>query len=203
MADKRRKKKLIDYLATGEVGYGGAPESGEGLPFFGLLDDQEHEYFRLQTEILDANTFESDEDRTAFVNSFFREASGKLLKLANSQGCSRLLERMMALASPEQLKMTFQMCNGNFLHLVQHRFASHFCESLFVHSAAVVSQEEEEGVLGVMDTTDMHGEVFASMESLFLYTLNVRPQWWTFLLKYRFTAWTWWTILTWEINFRN
>ena len=168
-------KKLIEFLAAGIVGYGETVETDEGLPFFGLLDDQEHEYFRLQAEILEANTFESDEDRTAFVNSFFREAGGKLLKLAHSQGCSRLLERMMALASPEQLKMTFQICNGNFLQLVQHRFASHFCESLFVHSAAVVTQEEEGGVLGVMNTMDMHGEVFASMESLFLYTLNVRP----------------------------
>lgn len=180
--------------------HGGTSEGDGGLPFFGLLDDQEHEYFRLQAEILEADTFESDEDRTAFVNSFFREAEGKLLKLANSQGCSRLLERMMALASPEQLKMTFRICSGNFLHLVQHRFASHFCESLFVHSAVVVhTEEEEDRVLGVIKIMDTHGE---SMESLFLETLNVRPRRWTLIELSPYT-WVWRTKLTREIHFRS
>jgi len=145
------------------------------MPFFGLLDEQEQEYFRIQDELLKANAFETDDDRTAFVNNFFREADGKELKLANSQGCSRLLEKMMSLATPKQLKGLFQKCNGNFMHLVQHRFASHFCESLFLHSAGVVAQEGDDGILGIGDAIDVDGnEVFASMESLFLYTLNVR-----------------------------
>ncbi|KAF8444283.1 hypothetical protein BGX38DRAFT_1197891 [Terfezia claveryi] len=43
-------------------------------------------------------------------------------------------KKMMSLVTPKQLKGLFQKCNGNFMHLVQHRFASHFCE-LFLHSA--------------------------------------------------------------------
>ncbi|KAF8436773.1 armadillo-type protein [Terfezia claveryi] len=153
---------------TGDIGYTQDAEIVDGPPFFGLLDEQEQEFFRVQDELLKANAFETDDDRTAFVNNFFREADGKELKLANSQGCSRLLEKMMSLATPKQLKNLFQKCNGNFMHLVQHRFASHVCESLFVHSAGVVAQEEEDD--GVMDLDG--DEVFASMESLFLYTLN-------------------------------
>lgn len=144
------------------------------MPFFGLLDEQEQEYFRIQDEILKANAFETDENRNSFVKNFFREADGKELKLANSQGCSRLLEKMMGLASPKQLKNLFQKCNGHFMHLVQHRFASHFCESLFVHAAGVVAQEEEHDVFGMEDAMEVDGDVFASMESLFLFTLNVR-----------------------------
>ncbi|RPB18952.1 ARM repeat-containing protein [Terfezia boudieri ATCC MYA-4762] len=159
---------------TGDIGYTQDAEVVDGPPFFGLLDEQEQECFRVQDELLKANAFETEDDRTAFVNNFFREADGKELKLANSQGCSRLLEKMMSLATPKQLKGLFQKCNGNFMHLVQHRFASHFCESLFLHSAGVVAQEEEDdGVLGMENAMDMDGnEIFASMESLFLYTLN-------------------------------
>lgn len=77
---------------------------------------------------------------------------------------------MITLATPSQLKNLFQKCNGNFIHLIQHRFASHFCESLFVHAAPVVSEEVGGGV-----SMDVEGdEVFASMESLFLFTLIVR-----------------------------
>ena len=60
---------------------------------------------------------------------------------------------------------------SSFLHLVQHRFASHCCETLFISSAPTVTKElttpleQEEQVPG-------NGEVFVSMENLFLYTLN-------------------------------
>lgn len=172
--------EVTNYIRFLDTGYTEGAGAVEGIPFFGLLDEQEQQYFRVQDELLKANAFETDDDRTAFVNSFFREADGKELKLANSQGCSRLLEKMISLATPRQLKGLFQKCNGNFMHLVQHRFASHFCESLFVHSADVVAQEGDDGVLGMGDDMDVdRDEVFASMESLFLYTLNVRlcPGW--------------------------
>ena len=59
---------------------------------------------------------------------------------------------------------------GSFLNLVQHRFASHCCETLFLKAAPIVTSEliappEAEGQVGV-------GEVYVSMENLFLYACN-------------------------------
>lgn len=59
---------------------------------------------------------------------------------------------------------------NSFLNLAQHRFASHCCEMLFQRSAWIASKEMED------DYTDdtATNELFATMESLFLYMLNVR-----------------------------
>lgn len=57
-----------------------------------------------------------------------------------------------------------------FLHLVQHRFASHCCEALFIQSAPVVTQELV--VPSEQDETSNDEAVYVSMENLFLYTIN-------------------------------
>ena len=59
----------------------------------------------------------------------------------------------------------------SFLHLVQHRFASHCCEALFLQAAPIVNQE----LTAALDEGKRnleHGDVYVSMENLFLYTLN-------------------------------
>jgi len=64
-----------------------------------------------------------------------------------------------------------QADHHSFLHLVQHRFASHFCEALFLKAAPFVTSE----LTGDLDETKSgqdDGEVYVSMENLFLYTLN-------------------------------
>ena len=59
----------------------------------------------------------------------------------------------------------------SFLHLVQHRFASHCCEALFLQAAPIVNQE----LIAPLDEgkqTQDNGDIYVSMENLFLYTLN-------------------------------
>ncbi|KAI9823277.1 MAG: Nucleolar protein 9 [Thelocarpon impressellum] len=139
-------------------------------PFYGMLNDEEQEYFRRADEMLELNQFAAAEERHLFLANVYREADGKELKLACSQSCSRLLERLILLSTPAQLKTLFGKFNGHFLHLVQHRFASHCCEALFLQSAPVVTQEMTAPV-----EPQQHGsadEVYVSMENLFLYTLN-------------------------------
>lgn len=110
-------------------------------PFYGVLDEQEQEYFRKADGMLEANDFQDVEEKTLFLSGVFKETEGKELKLACSQGCSRLLQRLMLLASPTQLKSFFNKFAGQFTHLAQHRFASHCCETLFSQSAQLVHQE--------------------------------------------------------------
>ena len=69
------------------------------------------------------------------------------------------------LRSSRQLQLIY---SNSFLHLVQHRFASHCCEALFIRSAPVVTAE-----LLARPTKDAAPlAVTESMENLFLYTLN-------------------------------
>lgn len=82
------------------------------MQFYGMLDDDEQEYFKRADEMLELNQFETPGERTLFLESVYKEADGKELKIANSQSCSRLLERLILLSTPAQLKNLFQKFSG-------------------------------------------------------------------------------------------
>lgn len=96
-------------FAGGEEGFNGedAPRP-DAMPFFGMLDEDEQEYFKKADELLELNQFDGPEDRAVFLESVYREAEGKELKIANSQSCSRLMERLILLSTPAQLKNLFK-----------------------------------------------------------------------------------------------
>jgi len=78
------------------------------MPFYGMLDEEEQEYFKRADEMLELNQFIDAEDRSTFLANVYKEADGKELKLANSQSCSRLMERLIQLSTAAQLKSLFQ-----------------------------------------------------------------------------------------------
>ncbi|EQL00286.1 Armadillo-type fold protein [Ophiocordyceps sinensis CO18] len=159
--------------------------------FFGMLADEEQEYFRRADEMLELNDFPSPEDRDVFVHSVYREAQSKELKLASSQSCSRLMERLIQLSNTAQKKRLFEAFAGHFPSLVQHRFASHCCEALFLRSAGVVTQELAGFDGFVVDTKgkDVQEQApEASMESLFLATLDELEGSLSFLMTDRFAS---------------
>ncbi|KAG8529207.1 uncharacterized protein KY384_005842 [Bacidia gigantensis] len=115
--------------------------SGLGdLTFYGLLTEQEQEYFKQADSLLENDRFATREERDLFLESVWKEAHNKELKLANSQSCSRLLERLILLSTPDQLTSMFENFKSHFLNLVRHRFASHCCEALFLRSASFVDE---------------------------------------------------------------
>ncbi|KAG6072645.1 Nucleolar protein 9 [Claviceps sp. LM218 group G6] len=162
----------------------------EEKEFFGMLADEEQEYFRRADEMLELNQFPTTEDRDMFLESVFKEAQGKELKLASSQSCSRLMERLIQLSSTSQKKHLFAAFGSHFLSLVQHRFASHCCEALFLRSAGVVTQELAGFVLDTQGAAPAQQEPEASMEELFLATLDELEGSLTFLLTDRFASHT-------------
>ena len=83
-------------------------------PFYGLLDEEEQEYFRRADEMLEVNQFADAEERNLFLTNVYREANGKELKIASSQSCSRLMERLILLSTPEQLKALFGKFSGQY-----------------------------------------------------------------------------------------
>ena len=88
-----------------------APLPGE-LPFYGLLGEDEQEYFKKADSLLELNQFADPEERSLFLANVYKEANGKELKIANSQSCSRLMERLILLSTPDQLKKLFQKFSG-------------------------------------------------------------------------------------------
>ncbi|CAK3964884.1 PLP-dependent transferase [Lecanosticta acicola] len=135
--------------------------------FFGMLSEQEQEYFKQADEMLESNSFATPEDRSIFLANVYREAEGKELKIAHSQSCSRLLERLIRISDATQLKKLFQAFSGNFITLLSHRFASHCAETLFTCAAPSVSEEVKGGN---QKSEDPH-DVYVSLENLFLHTL--------------------------------
>ena len=138
--------------------------------FFGLLDDEEQAYFKRAAQILDLNEFVtgSSEERDAFLAGVWKECQGKELKLASSQSCSRLLEKLIQYATSDQLKSLFQSFSGHFTYLISHRFASHCCEMLFQRTAPLVTEE----LLTPFQVITAENQSNAtSTESLFLTTI--------------------------------
>jgi len=80
--------------------------------FFGALGDEEQEYFKRADEMLELNSFADSSERDLFLTNVYREAAGKELKIAQSQSCSRLMERLVQNSSGPQLKQLFQAFSG-------------------------------------------------------------------------------------------
>ncbi|KAL2163428.1 hypothetical protein VTH06DRAFT_5485 [Thermothelomyces fergusii] len=164
--------------------------------FFGMLGEQEQEYFRHADELLELNDFPSAEERHVFLQNVYREARGKELKLASSQSCSRLMERLILLSTPRQKKRLFGAFAGHFMTLVTHRFASHCCEKLFLMSAPVVTAElsgeaDKDVEMGDADddepmAPEIAEAVKTSMEDLFMLTLDELEEHLSFLLSDRY-----------------
>jgi nucleolar protein 9 len=158
--------------------------------FFGMLADEEQEYFRHADELLELNDFPSSEERDIFLQNVYKEAEGKELKLASSQSCSRLMERLIMLSNTQQKKQIFEAFGGHFITLVTHRFASHCVEKLFLQSAPVVTEELLNGVQEVAaeEGDDADKKPTASMEQLFLMTLDEFEEHLSFLLSEKYAS---------------
>ncbi|ODQ66660.1 ARM repeat-containing protein [Nadsonia fulvescens var. elongata DSM 6958] len=148
-------------------------QNTNSMPFYGLVEDQELEYFKQAESTLALDSFGSSEEREGFTSSVFEEAKGKELKLVTNQICSKLVERLILLANENQLCALFKSFSGHFLNLSMHKYSSHCVETLLVRSAALVEKE----ILNLELMTDNYiaeneDDVFVSMETLILSMLN-------------------------------
>ncbi|CAJ2509545.1 Uu.00g145710.m01.CDS01 [Anthostomella pinea] len=192
--DNENPNATGDQALTAEYGYEQSLSTGPAQAereFFGMLSEQEQEYFRSVDEQLDIDDFPSQEERQLYLAGVFAEAEGKELKLACSQSCSRLMERLILMSNTRQKKKLFEQFATHFLNLIQHRFASHCCETLFLQSAPVVTRE----LGGERDDMPTDGEdpdqrALPSMEELFLLTLDELEGQLSYLLTDKFASHT-------------
>jgi nucleolar protein 9 len=161
------------------------------MPFYGLLDSEEQEYFSKANEVLELNQFNDAEERRLFVDSVYREADGKELKVACSQSCSRLMEKLISLSDMRQIRRLFSKFIGHFLHLVQHRFASHCCETLFINAAPGVTEKvpKPKGRKAEADEED-EPEPELSLAEMFMKVVEELEGNWGYLLTERFASHT-------------
>ncbi len=113
--DTEEVEIITDGDNAGQHGNNSAFQSPGETPFYGLLDEEEQEYFRRADELLELNQFGDDEERNLFLANVYKEANGKELKIANSQSCSRLMERLIIVSTPEQLKALFGKFSGQYV----------------------------------------------------------------------------------------
>lgn len=160
-----------DFVALGDDGGDGSAEEHDDEPsaasgelvrdnrssFYGLLDRQELEYFKNAESMLATNALSADE-REAFIASVFEEARGKELKLATNQVCSKLIERLVALATDEQLQQLVQAFEPFCADLAFQKFSSHCLEAVIVRAARISACE---GLLGSI--ADRLGEIAPGM----------------------------------------
>jgi hypothetical protein len=122
---KRRKSTADGSVAEGlpslDDGNQKQAYPSEDRAFFGVLDEEEQEYFKHADNMLESNEFGDPEERILFLANVYREAEGKELKIAQSQSCSRLMERLIQLSSTSQLKTLFEKFGGKY---VEHRYHS-------------------------------------------------------------------------------
>ncbi|ETI24827.1 hypothetical protein G647_04197 [Cladophialophora carrionii CBS 160.54] len=160
----------------------GVEEPQEEAQFYGLLEPQEQEYYANVNNKIVANDFESPEDRGNFIDAVHRETEGKELKVASSQSCSRYLEKIIMLSTPEQLRRLFSIFVGNLTYLVRHRFGSHCCETLFLQAAKHVEKDNPK--------KSAESEDLPSMETLYLQATEELEPNMGFLLTERFASHT-------------
>jgi nucleolar protein 9 len=172
----------------GEQDAPGADQSD--TPFYGLLDTEEQEYFSRAAEVLELNQFQTAEEQSIFVESVYEEAKGKELKIACSQSCSRLLEKIISLSSTDQLRRLFGKFLGHFLNLVQHRFASHCCETLFVKVAPALTHKTSNAPKKQIIEEEGNEEPSLSLVDMFLQVISELEGNWGYLLTERFASHT-------------
>ncbi|GAB1211737.1 Nucleolar protein 9 [Aspergillus terreus] len=163
------------------------------MPFYGLLDPEEQEYFSRANEVLELNQFQDTEERRIFVESVYKEARGKELKIACSQSCSRLMEKLISMSDIHQIRRLFSKFIGHFLHLVQHRFASHCCETLFINAAPGVTQKISKTKGNKMDIDqdeDEEPEPELTLAEMFMKVVEELEGNWGYLLTERFASHT-------------
>lgn len=167
---KQKDEEFHPELEVYDEETGGFKEGANPQMFFGVLDREELEYFKQAEATLALDTFESDEEKIQFVTNVIQEAEGKELKLVTSQICSKLMERLILNCDDVELKKIFQVFNGNFYNISCHKYASHVVETLLVRSASLV--EKELLTPHFDDAENGEEQVFAPIETLFLYMLN-------------------------------
>jgi len=166
-----------DDLITFRQEHDNEVQNDQQTTFYGLLTEEEQDYYANVNNKIGANDFEDDGDRVNFIEAVHRETAGKEIKVASSQSSSRYLETIIRLSTANQLRTLFLAFLQDLDYLVQHRFGSHCSETLFLESAKYVDAKSRPS-----------GDGNTSFENLFLEAAEKLQANIGFLLTERFAS---------------
>lgn len=106
--------------------------------------EQVLQYFKQADRLLDANEFADEEEYNLFIQNVFAEVEGLEYRLACSHDGSMLLEKILKVASPFQLRVFLEKVRGRLIDMCCHRYASHVVETWLKLAAAANSSETDE-----------------------------------------------------------
>lgn len=126
-----------DFINFGQV-IGSNKGDEEDTTFYGLLTEEEQQYYSNVNAKINAHDFEDSLDQVSFIEAVHRETANKEIKVASSQSCSRYLEKVIRLSTAKQLRALFLAFLQDIDYLVQHRFGSHCVQTLFSEASKYV-----------------------------------------------------------------
>ncbi|KAJ9097350.1 hypothetical protein QFC19_006818 [Naganishia cerealis] len=140
---------------SGSHSAGNALQLGEGevdpAAPFGFVDPDIKAYFRSVDErlrewealgISQGDDSESElEDRTSFLHSSLSELRSLELKLSTDQDCALIMERLLHSMGDWGRRVVADSFAGHWNVLIQHRFGSHVCQTLFSLAADAIDRE--------------------------------------------------------------
>ncbi|KAG7096605.1 hypothetical protein E1B28_004022 [Marasmius oreades] len=166
---KRSKKQTVEspvrkeepdsnnqYAEAGPSWIVSRPEETEELNSeapFGYVDADVKAYFRtVDTQIrnwqdgeddavVEEDQMDPNSEKRMFFNAALTEMTGKEKQLATDPDCSIVLERMAYSMNDFVRRVFLDSLSGSYELLVQHRFASHVCQTLFYVSFDTISRE--------------------------------------------------------------
>lgn len=83
--------------------------------FFGFLNEQEQQYFKEVDVVLETNQFETSEEKSVFLNNIHLELEGKAMKVASSQSCSRVFEKVVSLSTLGQVTRLLEQFKDQYI----------------------------------------------------------------------------------------
>lgn len=100
-------------------------------------------YFqRVEQMLNDQDFLEDDEQRDVFVQNVLAEVEGSEVRACCDMVCSRVLERLVQVASPDHVRGFFRRIIPMLEKLLGNRYASHVVQTLIVRAASIVEASD-------------------------------------------------------------
>ncbi|KAI9317229.1 armadillo-type protein [Dichotomocladium elegans] len=156
-------------IALDQSGIWNAEDRKYRFTSYGRVEEQLMAYFKQVQESLDDPPFETAEEQRLFVDAVYHEVEGNELRLAVNPTCSLILEKLLTVSNPFQLRVFCDKLTGRTVELITDRNASHVCQRLVTLAADVVEKEVQDGKPDncEMDIDPSQGELL-SMEQMIL-----------------------------------
>eukprot|EP00035_Acanthoeca_spectabilis_P025561 m.458946 g.458946 ORF g.458946 m.458946 type:complete len:789 (+) comp21635_c0_seq1:208-2574(+) len=117
-------------------------------------------YFHRVEQMFNSDEINEDpEQRDAFIENVLAEVQGTEIRSACDLVCSRVLERLLTMCSPEHMLQFFRRVAPYVEKMLENRYASHVLQTLVTRTATVIEMEDAPEPDQMSELDLMHEEV--------------------------------------------